>query len=331
VRALIIGAGAVGQVYGRHLARGGAEVSFLVKAQQAEAARKGFVLYALNRLRWRRAVPERFEGYGVLAASDIADSKWDQVYLAVPSPALRGGWLGEVGRAVGRATVVVLQPGPGDRAFVARHLAEADQVVQGIITAVSYQAPLAGETRFPEPGVAYWFPPLAASPLGGPPDRVAAVVDALKRGGLPARPVKDIATAADFASAMLLPLLAVLEAAGWSLPAARRRLRLATRAAAQSLALAERRTRRQAPLPLRLLLHPSILRPLLLLAPLAFPLDLETYLRFHFTKVGEQTRDVLRGYLTGETSLPVDALAEVAAGIGVQAITAPPGEPAGPG
>jgi ketopantoate reductase len=333
VRALIVGAGAVGQVYGRHLARGGAEVSFFVKAQHADAARKGFVLYALNRWRGRR-VPERFEGYGVLtAAGEAAEREWDQVYLTVSSPALRGGWLGELGRAIKRATVVVLQPGPDDRRFVARHLVDDDQVVQGIITVISYQAPLPEERRFPEPGVAYWLPPLAASPLGGAPVRVAAVVAALKRGGLPARQVKDIAAAADFASALSMPLLAVLEAAGWSMAAARGRLGLATRAAAESLAIAERRAGRRAPLPLRLLLRPPILRPLLVLAPLVFPLDLERYLRFHFTKVGDQTREVLRGYLTSarDTSSPAEALAEVAAGIGVQALTAPADEPATPG
>ena len=40
MRALIVGAGAVGQVYGLHLQRGGAEVGFFVKERQAAQANR---------------------------------------------------------------------------------------------------------------------------------------------------------------------------------------------------------------------------------------------------------------------------------------------------
>ena len=52
-RVLIVGAGAVGQVYGWYLSRGGAEVSFYVKEKYLEDARAGFALYPLNTRRTR--------------------------------------------------------------------------------------------------------------------------------------------------------------------------------------------------------------------------------------------------------------------------------------
>ena len=57
MRVLIVGAGAVGQVYGHHLQRGGAEVTFLVKPRYETDARAGFTLWRLRRLgRPRRVI-----------------------------------------------------------------------------------------------------------------------------------------------------------------------------------------------------------------------------------------------------------------------------------
>ncbi|HIA02218.1 MAG TPA: hypothetical protein EYN66_09955, partial [Myxococcales bacterium] len=48
VKVLIIGAGAVGQIYGYFLQRAGAEVSFFVKDKYAEECRQGFPLHHLR-------------------------------------------------------------------------------------------------------------------------------------------------------------------------------------------------------------------------------------------------------------------------------------------
>ena len=45
LRCLLVGAGSVGQVYGCHLKRGGAEVRYLVRSAYVEDARKGFTLH----------------------------------------------------------------------------------------------------------------------------------------------------------------------------------------------------------------------------------------------------------------------------------------------
>jgi ketopantoate reductase len=325
MRALVVGAGVVGQVYGRHLRAGGAEVSYLVKPAHAARARGGFTLYALNRRRDRRAIPERVDGFPVLTgAAEVRHQQWDQVYLTVSSTALRaGGWFAELAPAIGSATLVLLQPGPDDRAFVLQQL-PAGHVVQGIITLVGYHAPLPGETHFPEPGVAYWFPPLASSPMSGPAARLAPVLAALRAGGLRARRLRDVSQLALFPTALAMPLLAALEQAGWSFDQLRRsdRLGQAWRAGRQAMAVTARRERRRPPLLLRLLshplVHPLLLRAGLRLAPLVLPMDLEAYVRAHFTKVGDQTRDFLRGYLhQGRAAgLPVDGLTVIGPGAG---------------
>jgi len=59
-----------------------------------------------------------------------------------------------------------------------------------------------------------------------------------------------------------------------------------------------------------------VVRLALAVAPRLMPLDLETYLRVHFTKVGDQTRDFLRTYTSlGEAAgLPTGALARLEPG-----------------
>lgn len=312
-RVLVVGAGAVGQVYARHLAAGGAEVTFLVKPAHAAEVRAGLTLYPLNRPRAQRTSPVLLTGYGVIDdLAEVAQQSWDHVYLTISSTALRAGdWFAGLARAIHRATLVLLQPGPDDRAFVERHV-PADQIVEGVITVISYRAPLPGETRFPSPGVAYWFGPLAASPMSGPPDRLEPVLAALRAGELPARRHPDIGDSSVFPTAVFMPLLAALEGAGWSFRALLRsqRLREAVAAGREALRVMAHRRGRPAPLVMRLL-GPLALRAVLAIAPRIMPFDLETYLRVHFTKVGDQTRDFLRTYLAQGRSagLPTDALA----------------------
>ncbi len=294
MRALVVGAGAVGQVFGRHLAEGGAEVTFLVKEKYADEARRGFPMYRLNK---RHPVLERFDGFGVITeAKDAAKSTWDQVYVTVSSTAIRSGtWLEELAQATGDATVVSLQPGLYDREFMQRFLG-TERVVAGMISFISYHAPLPGETRFAEPGMAYWFPPLGPSPFSGADARVLPVVAALKAGGLPATRKSDVPRAAAFPSAILMPYLAALEAAGWSFTRARKdgHLREGGRAAAEAIAVTALVVGMKPSFMNRLAARPAVIRAVLRLAPIVIPLDFETYLQVHFTKVGDQTRLAIR-------------------------------------
>jgi 2-dehydropantoate 2-reductase len=311
MRVLIVGAGAVGQVFGHHLALGGAEVTFLIKPAYAEDCRRGFTLYALDR---KPPQPHRFAGFGVITApGEAAGVPWDHVYLTVSSTALRAGtWLAELAAATGDATIVFLQPNLDDRAFLTS-VVEPRRVVDGTIAFLSYHAPLPGETRFAEPGMAYWFPP-GPSPFSG--ERAADVVGALRAGKLPARRVRDVTAAAPFQTAVLYAYLAALEGAGWSFAELRRgdRMRLAGRGAAQAMAIAGHQIARRAPWRIRLAARPLVIRLVLRLARRIVPLDLETYLGIHFRKLADQTYAGIHSYVAhGRTAgLPVDAIEQLA-------------------
>ncbi|HET7506192.1 MAG TPA: 2-dehydropantoate 2-reductase N-terminal domain-containing protein [Kofleriaceae bacterium] len=311
MRVLIVGAGAVGQVFGHHLAQGGAEVSFLVKPKYADELRPGVTLYPLDRKPPRA---QRFTGFGVLTApGDAAGSRWDYILLTVSSTALTsGGWLAELAAATGDAAIVFLQPNLEDRGFVTR-VVDPRRIVDGMIGFIAYHAPLPGETRFAEPGVAYWSPP-GPSPFSG--ERAGALVAALRRGKLPARQVRDVTASAPFQSAALYAYLVALESAGWSLAELRRggRLSLAGRAAAQALAIASHRVGHRVPWTVRLAARPLVIGLVLRLARRVVPIDLETYLRVHFTKFGAQTRAGIQSYVDhgGKNGLPVDAIERLA-------------------
>jgi hypothetical protein len=273
-----------------------------VRERYAEDCRRGFTLYPLNRPAARRTEPEIWEGFGVVtSAAEVAKERWDQVYLTVSSTALRGPWLEELAAATGNATVVLLQPGLDDRVYGGQRVGEG-RLVQGMISLISYHAPLPGETRFPRPGMAYWFPPASPSPMSGPAARRDAVVAALRAGGLPARAHRDVARASAFPTAVMMPLLVALEESGWSFARAfsaegRPRLAAAAAAGREATSVVARTLDARAPWLLPLILRRTVLRAGLAVARRIIPLDVETYLRVHFTKVGDQTRALLASYV----------------------------------
>jgi 2-dehydropantoate 2-reductase len=309
MKALIVGAGAVGQVYGRHLALGGADVAFYVKPKYADECRRGFTMYKL-----RSTAPVRLDGCDIVTTPDeAAKQTWDQIYLAVSSPALRAGdWLGELGRATGDATVVKLQPGLHDRSFVSDRIA-SERIVDGQINFLSYHAPLPNETRFAEPGMAYWFFP-GGSPFSGPPARVDRVIAALRAGKFPAKRARDVSRAGAYPSAILCTFVLALEASGWSFRTMRSsgNARLGRRAGREAIGVVARELGASPPLPARMLAR-MFGFVMTRLAPAIIPCDFETYLRVHFTKVGDQMRLGMANYVeVGRNSgLDIAALDEL--------------------
>ncbi len=313
MRALIVGAGAVGQVYGLTLQRAGAQVGVFVKPKHAAAARAGYTLHPVGGAR----VGFQPDHCVVDAEGVGQQGPWDQVWLCMSSPGLRG-WTdaGPALRAAGPdATVICLQPGLDDGVFVADHLGDAERVVHGLITMISWHAPLPGESTDP-PGVAYWLPPAAAPPFSGDERRVDPIVRALGEGGYKARRVDDVPSRTAFGAATLLPIIAALEAADWSLSGLRKGpwIGVGARAARESQALvaAHLGVAGGSSL-LRLLLAPPVLRLGAAIAPIAAPFPLEVYLKTHFTKVGDQTLAHLRRYLDlgAERGLPTAHLRQL--------------------
>ena len=297
MRALVVGAGAVGQTYGWHLKRGGAEITFYVTPSHLDAMAGGLWLHPLGK------PPAHWEDFDRVTDADAVASAgpFDQVWICTSSTALRAGdWLGPLLAAAGPdALVVTLQPGATDRGFV-ESLSAPERVVSGLIGLVAFQAPLPGET-LEHPGVAFWLPPLTRSPMSGP--RAAEAVRALRAGGFPAVVGRDVPGRLAAAGAVMQPFIGALELGGWTFKGFRKKTNgLAARAAREAMRInAPGRALGRA------VMRAPVLWLVSLIAPRVVPFDLETYLRYHFTKVGDQTRVHLRSYVerAGDHPTPV--------------------------
>jgi 2-dehydropantoate 2-reductase len=175
---------------------------------------------------------------------------------------------------------------------------------------ISWQTPLATETR-EVPGVAEYLPPGSPSQFGGAEAHARAAAKALTAGHCPARYNAHVARSSAQGSGALLAAIAGLEVEDWSFAKLRSSERLAEIAACarQSMHVAAAWHDQPAPV-LRLLIRPVLLRAVLRLAPHLVPFDLETYLAYHFTKVGDQTRQHLETLIEvgQDREIPVDAI-----------------------
>lgn len=315
MKILLIGAGAVGQVFAHHLRQAGARVTFRVKPRQVDAARKGFVLYRHTRRGPGAPLPLR--DFEILPEAAAASGEgWDQIWLCTSSQDLRHPWLDELAASAGDATVVAIQPDLDDRTHLQARFG-AERLVQGLIGFLSYQAPLPGEV-LPQPGVAYWLPPGMTTGFAGTQSRVGPVVAALRRGGFPARVRHGIPDTSALRSATTVPVVAGLELAGWSLRTFTSGPELVRSLAASRQALAVvdavRGTRSAAR---RRVLRSGPARAALALAPRMLPFDLEAYLRFHFKKTAVQTRFLLDTWIArgDEKSVATDRIAALRAAL----------------
>jgi 2-dehydropantoate 2-reductase len=117
------------------------------------------------------------------------------------------------------------------------------------------------------------------------------VARALRAGGLPARAVDDVSAASQWGTVVTVALVASLEAAGWRFDEVRPGELSA--AIDEAVRVLEGHLGARRPLALRAV-GPLAVRLVRAGARLPLvPLDLQTYLQVHFTKVGAQTRQHL--------------------------------------
>ena len=313
MRVLLVGAGAVGQVYGYYLQQAGWDVSFLVKEKYAMSMRKGLTLYTLNRgTAW---VPRVFRGYSTLFhLSEVRKNRWDQVWLCVSSTALDGEWLEPLLEAIGETTLISLQPGVDDQVRLAEAVGK-ERLVSGLIGFLSYQAPIESEP-VEQVGMAVYCPPFVPSVFSGPKSPVSKIVRALRKAGLPARAHRNVSIQMAQGSAILMPLVVGLEASGWSFSRFRGSdtMALACDAAQEAQQIVARFHGVRRPL-WRIAIRSGVMGLVLRIASRVVPLPFETYLRVHFTKVGDQSRKLMQSYLriAGEKGVAVDAIPRLVA------------------
>jgi Ketopantoate reductase PanE/ApbA len=306
---LIVGAGALGRVIGRHLQVSGASVSVLVKQQQRDRATRGFCLHRMRR--WRRPTTETFVPVEVFTdPSAIGSAPWDVVWLCVHSPALSESWVQELHSCTGRATIVSISQGLHDRARLERLWPES-QIVEVVPALFAFDAPLGTPDR-PISGTGYWIPPGAALAVAGREAPARAVIGQLQRGGLSAK-YDGVTGRGSLIAALNIPYFAALESAGWSFASLGDGFRVAAGAAREaSNAVASARAMAAPP---RLRTSPWLARATFRLLRLLTPFDFETYTRNHFTKVGDQTRDMLESWIEAAQSqqLPITRLEQLRA------------------
>ena len=298
MRVLVVGAGAVGKVYGWALRRAGCELGYLVKPKYLKTVRAGFDVVPLNGP-GRDARAQITPDTVVTGEADLGT--WDVVVLTVSSTALRASeWLRPITDALPNATVVCLQPALEDRRFVDERVS-ADRVLHSTITFSAWDAPLSGESdpRFDPPALALWHIPFTPNPVSGPRERRDAWVSTLKRGGLPMTTHRDVRLTAGFPNAVGMPHLLALELEGWSFAKLRSSswLAVAAEGVREGVAAYCAEYDQRPPLLLHLV-QPWLLAPASRLAPAFIPFDFERFVEKHFTKVGDQTRDIVRTLIT---------------------------------
>lgn len=306
----MVGLGAVGAVYAHYLRLGGAQVGAFVRARHVSALERGLALHRLSPVFAPRSAS--LTGLQLFSEPGQVTRDWDQVWICTASPALRDAELALVLGRCEQASVVFIQPDLEDRVCLEQFV-DPDRLVQGLISFLSYQAPLPGGDPSLS-GISYALLPGAATRFGGEAARVEAVVRLLKRGGFPAGRHPSIPALSAQRTAVSIPVVAALELCGWSLgslpgsPA----LALGCEASREALMLVEN-IHGHSTAAVRRLQRPSLAGLVLSLAPRLAPLDLGAYLAFHFQKTAAQTRWVLETArrLGEERGLPTSALAEL--------------------
>jgi len=304
------GAGAVGVVYGSHLARGGAEVSVYVRPTRIEEAQRGWDLHSVSL--FGRRVTQRWIPSAALTK---VEGRFDQVWLATPSDALFEPWLPEVLAACGDALVVCLQPGRAAAERMNALVPEA-RLVHGAIPFISWRTPLPGSIDARElqctPGYAYFVP----GPGGFEGARANEVIAALKAGAFPAHHAKVDESLA-MTSSVLLTHVVALECAGWSFDTLRTSelSQLAVEASHEAATIAARELGLRVPFAFRFVATPFTRLAMRLVQSRLAPFDVPTYFRVHFTKVRTQTRQILAEMINSGTTLglPVTALSKLQA------------------
>ena len=300
VNALIVGAGAVGQVYGHFLQRGGAAVSYLVKEKYQAQCEQGFTLYRCRRN--GLGAPERFQATGIYTDLEaVRQQHWDEVWLAISSADLRGDFLPRLRDAIGDATLVMLQPDLDDRDYVCQ-VFPAQQVVCGVVNFIAYQTPLPGLPDYQQDaskqGVAYLLLPLMPAEFAGSESRLPEVAAALAEGRFNVKVQQDASRIYADRSAMMIPLVALLELEHWSFRRLRhsRSLELAVNAAREALTIVAARFGQRLNWTERLFNLFSVKLALPLMRILS-PMDAEAYLKFQFRKTAPQTRLMLQHFI----------------------------------
>jgi hypothetical protein len=293
MKVLIVGCGAVGQVYGLALQKAGVTLGLLdqpATAQKLKQAREqgGLPLFQVSHKHRKDPIPYRLRDFQVI--EDALESRHfapDQIWFTTPSQVYYSDWFHDFLRQVPSKRVVCFSPEGSRPEFFTEGL--GDRVIFGGTTFMAWQSDLGGGGGRPE-GVNYWQSPLGI-PLAGTQDACREVAKLLKPAGFRVTVNKPGSHSQASVTAVMTAFVAGLELSGWSLRVYRKSPWLKCAAGACQEAVLGQLPKAGA-LTKALLSSPVFTGCFSLAAflmPPLFPFDLEKYLKFHYTKTREQS------------------------------------------
>jgi hypothetical protein len=302
MKVLIVGCGAVGQVYALSLQKAGVQLGLYdlpatrQKLQQA-LGQGGMYLFELSRQHRRAPIEHRLSNYQIAGdETQCRDLEPDQIWFTIPSQVYYSDWFHDFLKRVPSSRVVCFIP-EGSRTEIIPE-GENDRFVFAGTTFMAWQSDLEGGGGRPE-GVNFWLPPLGI-PLIGTQNACVEVKQVLNRAGFKVSIGKPGSHAQASTTALMTAFIAGLELAGWSLKLYRSSpwLKCAARASREAM-------RSQYPsigLLQRLLTSNTIMwigfYLVALILPFLFPFDIEKYLKFHYRKTRDQTLVLLNLFIS---------------------------------
>jgi hypothetical protein len=299
MKVLIVGCGAVGQVFSLYLQRAGVELGLYDRPSTAERLKQamehgGMPLFQISKSRGKEPLAHRLEHHQVLMdEAECLRFRPDLLWFTTPSPVYHSDWFREFLQKVSSERVVCFAPEGGRSEFFPEGV-DKDRLVFGGVTFMAWQGDLEGGGGKPE-AVNFWMPPMLSIPLAGTEKAGREVEQLLKKAGLRASLGKPGSPMQASATAVMTAFVAGLELAGWSLGAFRKSkwLNRAAEAAREAVLGELPRAGFFTRASLVFLFSPATFRLVTFILPLLVPFDLEKYLKFHYLKTRDQSLTLL--------------------------------------
>ena len=281
---LIVGAGAVGVVYGAALHAIGENVTFWVREKYLEETRQGIDLHTISVM----GSPKKVEvsKQAVAKTEDLVNSP-DEIWLCVSKTAVKSQSITNLVNAFPDAHIVSFQPGLTDLARLKKRFPE-HKIDGGVIGFVAYQ-PHAKETR---KGISVWYPPAAPSQFYT--ENAADFAARLTRGGCPSKVNKNAPEVVSQMTIVLNALVLHLELVDWKFKRFKEVLKPFNAFIEENLKIVNTHNKTKKMKGLFVLKSSFTFQSLLQTVSLAAPFDFEAYLEYHFLKVRDQSIAMLR-------------------------------------
>ncbi len=295
---LIVGAGAVGVVYGAALHAIGENVTFWVREKYLEEARQGIPLHKISLL----GPPDKVSvsNQAVAKTEDLPNSP-DEIWLCVSKTAVKSQSITDLVNAFPESKIVSFQPGLTDldqlKVRFPNHTIDG-----GVIGFVAYQ-PHARETQ---EGISVWYPPGAPSQFYT--ENAENISGRLSRGGCPSKVDKNAPEIVPQMTIILNAFVLHLELVDWKFKRFKEVMTSFNAFIVENLHIVNTHNKTQTMKGLLVLKSSFTFQSLLKTISLAAPFDLEAYLEYHFLKVRDQLIAMLHenSKLADQMNLPHD-------------------------